>query len=416
MTTTLNINFTLGLLPSPTQELAPSPHRTPARFGGSPPLRLHNPRGPRRQLAPPSASDPHPRPPQEGFHPGTASTPGPSAGGRRSPGRGRRGPRPLTAAPSGDDGSRPNGRARGGRPSPDGTPFPPSRHRQVNGPPPSRRGRCLASRPTGDATPASPPVSGASRTQLFSRPLPAATPGAAPPSQQLLLPPLPESRAPGRRAPPSLSPPPRPALSRPAARLRSEATVVPAGSPDLPERAWCQEEGGNAEGGGKAIGRAEPITAPPPPALAGESSVGGRGVRLGLRMHSGRAGGRLPVFNGPRSRGLGPLPRLRRWGREEAKRGGVGDPRGLVKAERWGRCGKVRGCRNTHSLRTPPHAPAVPFHTVLSLAEGAVIPSVKIAVAASQVTGGSSQSRPVAAQEASVGAVPNHWVFELITH
>lgn len=222
MTTTLNINFTLGLLPSPTQELAPSPHRTPARFGGSPPLRLHNPRGPRRQLAPPSASDPHPRPPQEGFHPGTASTPGPSAGGRRSPGRGRRGPRPLTAAPSGDDGSRPNGRARGGRPSPDGTPFPPSRRRQVNGPPPSRRGHCLASRPTGDSTPASPPVSGASRTQLFSRPLPAATPGAAPPSQQLLLPPLPESRAPGRRAPPSLSPP----LPAPPSPARRRACVV----------------------------------------------------------------------------------------------------------------------------------------------------------------------------------------------
>lgn len=67
----------------------------------------------------------------------------------------------------------------------------------------------------------------------------------------------------------------------------------------------------------------------------------------------------------------------------------------------------------------PQHHPPTHTHTsslpVLSLVERAIVPSVKAAVAAPEVTGSRSRSRPVAAQEAYVGAVPNHWVFELIT-
>lgn len=64
----------------------------------------------------------------------------------------------------------------------------------------------------------------------------------------------------------------------------------------------------------------------------------------------------------------------------------------------------------------PQHPHTHPFSLpVLSRVERAIVPTIKAAMAAPEVTGSSSRSRLVAAQEASVGAVPNHWVFELIT-
>lgn len=86
--------------------------------------------------------------------------------------------------------------------------------------------------------------------------------------------------------------------------------------------------------------------------------------------------GRAPALEG-----RGALPALKRWD-------------GVV-----GRCGAAATCR-------------LP---VLTLTEGAVVPGVKAAVAARQVTGSSSGSCPATAQEASAVAVPNHWVLELMT-
>ena len=101
---------------------------------------------------------------------------------------------------------------------------------------------------------ASPPVSGDARSRLLSRPLPAETPAAVPPSRQLLLPPrcsrllrLPASRLLWRRVrvrPPRLGSRLRPARQRARVAERRRGR----GGRDLAARARRQEEGGGRRG------------------------------------------------------------------------------------------------------------------------------------------------------------------------
>lgn len=162
MTAALNINRA--------PRLAPSPHRRSR-------LRLRGPsayttRGGSAGRGPAAAADPHPR----------------------SPGR------DLTpAAPTA-------GRKRRSRPPALRAPLPPRHrgHNRAQADPCPTHGSASSQR---HLSPRGPSAHRRLLTQLLSRPLPAATPGAAPPSRQLLLPPLP--------APPSRSPP-RPGAAAPA--------------------------------------------------------------------------------------------------------------------------------------------------------------------------------------------------------
>ncbi|XP_039578733.1 translation initiation factor IF-2-like [Passer montanus] len=174
-------------------------------------------------------------------------------------------------------------------PSP-GTASPPRHRSHSRARSPSQAHRCSAAvhPPTDPAaqprpSPRGPPAHRRLLTQLRSRPLPAATPGAAPPSRQLLLPPLP--------APPSRSPP-QPGAAAPAQR-GSSRDALPERCPGYSRAGKARRAGreGGREGEGSGDWRRWPR---PRPARV-------RGARAGRRAGPGAPDG--------------PRWRLRRWGR-----------------------------------------------------------------------------------------------------